>query len=211
MITAQGTGSSGQQEIPHKALAKAADIIQQGGVVAFPTETFYGLAVDPMNPAALKRLFKIKKRSYDKPVLILVDEESKLAELASAIPNQYQALIRSFWPGPLTLIFPGLALLPPLLTGNTPTVGVRISSHPIACRLLKAVGSPITATSANMSGEPAAVSASEVQEQLGRKVDLVLDGGKVPGGKGSTIVGIEGAGLKLIRDGVIPYDRILAA
>ena len=211
MITAQGTGSSGQQEIPHKELAKAADIIQQGGVVAFPTETFYGLAVDPMNPAALKRLFEIKKRSYDKPVLILVDEESKLAELASAIPNQYQALIRSFWPGPLTLIFPGLALLPPLLTGNTPTVGVRISSHPIACRLLKAVGSPITATSANMSGKPAAVSASEVQEQLGRKVDLVLDGGKVPGGKGSTIVGIEGAGLKLIRDGVIPYDRILAA
>jgi L-threonylcarbamoyladenylate synthase len=117
--------------------------------------------------------------------------------------------MRSFWPGPLTLIFPSLDDLPELLTGYTSTVGVRISSHAVARRLVEAVGQPITATSANFSGHPAAVSAREVSEQLGPDIDFILDAGETPGGRGSTIVGINDQGeLMILREGVMPAGQI---
>lgn len=196
--------------VADKELVKAAEVISGGGVVAFPTETFYGLAVDPFNVGALERLFRLKERSGDKPVLVLIDKIERLPRLASKIPGQYRKLIAGFWPGPLTLVFAGLAQLPDLLTDADGTVGVRLSSHPIARRLAMVVGGVITGTSANPSGLPAAVSAAQVKEMFPVGIDHVIDGGDVPGGLGSTIAGVEGNGLKLIRAGSIPYEELIA-
>jgi L-threonylcarbamoyladenylate synthase len=193
-----------------EALAKACDTLRAGGVVAFPTETYYGLAVDPFNPAALARLFALKGRSADKPVLLIVDDPSQLADLAAEIPPLFAFLMQKFWPGPLTLVFPGVPSLPEMLTGHQSTIGVRISSHPVAQQFVRAYGRPITATSANFSGHPAAVTAGEVREQLGPELDMILDGGETPGGQGSTLLGYEEGRIRLLRAGVIPFSRIEA-
>ncbi|MCK5436904.1 MAG: threonylcarbamoyl-AMP synthase, partial [Desulfobulbaceae bacterium] len=188
---------------------KGAAIIRDGGVVAFPTETYYGLAVNPFDSMALSRLFKVKKRDFDKPILTLIQDESQISLLASRVPQGYRPLMHAFWPGPLTLIFDGISTLNPLLMGNTRTVGMRISSNPVAEALLTAVGKPITATSANVSGRPAAASSREVEEQLGEDIDLIIDGGETPGGRESTIVTICGDQLRLVREGVIPFHDIV--
>jgi len=180
-------------------------------VVAFPTETSYGLAVDPLHPAALARLFALKGREEGKPVLVIVDDLAQLAGLTAWIPPVYRPLMARFWPGPLTLVFPAASAgLPALLTGGTGTVGARVSSHPVAARLVRAVGRPITATSANLSGLLPAASALEVIAQLGHGVDLVLDGGCTPGGPGSTVAGLRDGVLCLLRAGVIPFVEILS-
>jgi len=194
------------------SLTEAARVIRNGGVVAFPTETYYGLAVDPENRAALARLFRIKRRPPGKAVLVLAENRSQLSSLIKDIPRIYNPLMELFWPGPLTLVFPGRDHLSFLLTGNTATVGIRISSHPLAGRLVAAVGRPVTATSANISGESPAVRAHEVAAQFGRGVDLVLDGGTTPGGAGSTVVGCDATGRPyLIRAGVVPFAEVVAA
>ena len=125
------------------------------------------------------------------------------------IPIVYLPLMEKFWPGPLTLIFQAKINLPVLLTAGTSTIGVRHSSHPFARQLLRAFGRPITATSANISGHDAAIDAYEVKAQFGTQIDMVFDGGKTPGILGSTIVGLDGIKLKLIREGIIPFDEIL--
>jgi L-threonylcarbamoyladenylate synthase len=190
-------------------LNRAVAVLNAGGVVAFPTETYYGLAVDPLNPLALNHLFSLKQRKISKPILTLVDDRGSLFSLVQEIPNRFEPLMDEFWPGPLTLIFQARLHLPTLLTASTSSVGVRQSSHPFARQLLRAFGRPITATSANISGRAAATDAYEVKSQFGKKVDMVFDGGKTPGIVGSTIVGIEGDTLKLIREGVIPFHDIL--
>jgi len=192
-------------------LKRAVAILQEGGVVAFPTETYYGLAADPFNPLALNHLFALKQRALNKPILTLVDDRESLSSLAQSVPSLYEPLMREFWPGPLTLIFQARLNLPVLLTAGTSTIGVRQSSHPFARQLLRAFGRPLTATSANISGQPAAVDAHGVRVQFGSRVDMVFDGGRTPGGVGSTIIGFEGNSLKLIRQGVIPFDDILLA
>lgn len=191
-------------------LVRAAAVISSGGVVAFPTETFYGLAADPFNDEALERLFRLKKRSSAKPVLVLIDKSESLGRLVQDTPPLYSKLIAEFWPGPLTLVFAGLPQLPTLLTDTQGTVGVRHSSHPLASRLAKAAGGVITGTSANPSGLPAAVTATQVQEMFPVGIDYIIDGGQVPGGEGSTIVGIQGDDLKLIRAGGVEYADIIA-
>jgi L-threonylcarbamoyladenylate synthase len=204
-------GESSENSVTPDDLQKAVRIIRDGGVVAFPTETYYGLACDPFNKAALSRLFALKRRPPDKPVLTLVRDKTQLHLLAEYIPDIFMPLMRSFWPGPLSLIFPAQENLPEILTGYTATVGVRVSSHPVARRLVEAAAQPITATSANFSGQNAAICAQEVGDQLGPDIDFILDAGETPGGKGSTIVGLNDAGgLLLIREGVILYDQIAA-
>ena len=190
-------------------LNRAVAVLNGGGVVAFPTETYYGLAVDPLNPLALNHLFSLKQRDISKPILTLVDDRASLSFLAQDIPIIYEPLMKEFWPGPLTLIFQARLNLPTLLTAGTSTIGVRHSSHPFARQLLRAFGRPLTATSANISGDAAAVDAYEVKTQFGSKIDVVFDGGRTPGTVGSTIIGLEGDRLKLIREGVIPYRDIL--
>lgn len=193
-----------------EALAHACAVLQAGGVVAFPTETYYGLAVDPFNRAALSRLFTLKGRSADKPVLLIIDNPSQLDSLAAEVPPPFAVLMEKFWPGPLTLVFPGAESLPELLTGHRGTIGLRVSSHPVARQLVRAFGRPITATSANFSGQSAAVTACGVREQLGLGVDVVIDGGETPGGQGSTLLGYQEGKVCLLRAGVIPFAQIEA-
>ena len=190
------------------AIRRALDVIRSGGVVAFPTETYYGLAVDPFNEQALSRLFSLKERPTSKPLLTIISSQSQLEELTPNIPSLYLPLM-SFWPGPLTLVFKAHPTLSPFVTGHTGTVGARISSHPVANMLVSQAGHPITATSANISGQPASSSAEEVKRAFGDAVDYVLDSGKTPGGNGSTLVGLDGEELVLIRAGVIPFEKIL--
>ena len=205
----QGKHTVGYQPCSMADLNRAVAVLNKGGVIAFPTETYYGLAVDPMNPLALNLLFSLKQRDIAKPILTLVDNRESLSTLVHEVPPQYSGLMEKFWPGPLTLIFKAKVNLPSLLTAGTSTIGVRQSSHPFARQLLRAFGKPITATSANISGQDAAVDAYGVKAQFGNRIDMVFDGGKAPGILGSTIVGLDGSKLKLIREGIIPYEQIL--
>lgn len=193
-----GEGGPGDDQV-----LEAAQFLSQGGVVAFPTETYYGLAVDPDNETALSRLFQVKNRPWYKPVLLLIHDLSLLDSLVTAIPEAYRPLIAQHWPGPLTLIFPARAGLSSYLTGGTETVGIRISPHPKALALGRAFGKAITATSANLSGRHPARFAAEVVSAFGSDIDYVIDGGKTPAGPCSTIVGLYGGKLCLLRPGAI--------
>jgi L-threonylcarbamoyladenylate synthase len=189
-------------------IRKASRLIQQGGVAAFPTETFYGLGADARNEEALQKIFRLKGREENKPLLLLIGERDWLSELVRNIPPIAERLIEKFWPGPLTLVFAALPGLSNLLTAGTGTIGVRISPHPIAQALVLAVGRAITATSANLSGQPSTSLAVDVSRFLGGKVDLVLDSGQTPGGMGSTILDVSGPAPKLIRPGAISQGEL---
>ena len=191
-----------------REIEQAAIIIKQGGIVAFPTETYYGLAVDPFNYQALERLFSIKQRPMAKPLLTLISNVGQLSDLTPYIPDLFKPLMAKFWPGPLTLVFDAKLDLPNLLTADTETVGSRISSHPVAQKFVESVGVPITATSANISGKLPAVSATDVNAQFGSHLDWLIDGGITPGGAGSTVAGYDQDGLRLIREGVFSFARI---
>lgn len=200
-----------ERQVTDEALAHACVRLRAGEVVAFPTETYYGLAVDPFNQAALSRLFALKGRSSDQPLLLIIDNPAQLVGLVAEIPPIFPVLMERFWPGPLTLVFPGAPSLPGALTGYRGTIGVRVSSHPLARQLVRAFGAPITATSANLSGQPAAVTASGVHAQLGLDPGAILDGGETPGGQGSTILGYHEGKVCLLRAGVIPFAQIEVA
>lgn len=189
-------------------VSKAAAIITGGGIVAFPTETYYGLAVDPFNELALDRLFRVKQRPAAKPILTLIDTREQLRELTDHVPTEFAPLMDHFWPGPLTLLFHAIPTLSSILTGHTETIGVRLSSHLIARELVRLTGRPITATSANLSGQQPAANHQEVLDQFGAHLDGIIAAGATPGGCCSTIVGFSGAGLALIRDGAIPFCEI---
>lgn len=189
---------------------QAAEVIRSGGVVAFPTETYYGLGADPFNTEALLRIFTIKERSPHLPILTLVARDGLTDGLAASIPSPFRLLIDAFWPGPLTLVCEAQTGVPGLLTGGTGTVGIRQSSSSVARRLITAFGGPITATSANVSGSAPATNTGEVAQSLGTAVDFVLDGGPTPGGKGSTLVGFADDSVYCIREGVIAFEDILA-
>jgi len=189
-------------------IKEAVRLLKQGGLIAFPTETYYGLGVDPFNKEALQRLFRVKQRTVDKAVLVLVADKSQVKLFADSEPVGFNDLMTGFWPGPLTLVFPARSTLPELLTGGTGTVGIRQSPDRTASRLLREYSGPITATSANRSGALPATTAAEVNEIFGSDVDLVLDGGATPGGQGSTLVGYD-HGIFCIRPGKIPFETIL--
>jgi L-threonylcarbamoyladenylate synthase len=189
-------------------IREAVSLLQQGGLIAFPTETYYGLGVDPFNRQALQRLFTVKQRVADKPVLVLVADQQQVSLLADAIPAPFNRLMPRFWPGPVTLVFPCRTELPDLLTGGTQTIGIRQSPHPVPCQLLRKFAAPITATSANRSGETPATTAAEVRAVFGSEVDLIVDGGATPGGCGSTLVGCNRE-LFCIRAGKIPFASLL--
>jgi L-threonylcarbamoyladenylate synthase len=201
---------NGPVAITEATLRRAAEIVRGGGVVAFPTETYYGLAVDPFQSPALERLFRVKRRPVGLPILVLVSGPEQLGLLARSIPPLFTTLMRCFWPGPLTLVCPARTDLSARLTGNTGTVGVRQSPLVATNQLIAACGGPLTATSANLSGQPAAVTATEAYAVFGDTVELVLDGGATPGGRGSTLVGFSAGRLSCLRDGVIPFAAVSA-
>jgi L-threonylcarbamoyladenylate synthase len=187
-------------------IASVRRVIHSGGMVALPTETYYGLGVDPFASRAVDRLIAVKGRPDGKPILVLIGHRSQLSSLVQDLPPLATALMDLFWPGPLTILFPALPILPPQLTGGTGTVGVRLTSCEPLARLLQAVG-PLTGTSANRAGGLPFCTASAVQEVLGCDLDLILDGGRTPGGLPSTVVdGWHGAGV--IREGAIARQTL---
>lgn len=184
-------------------LARAVECIREGAVIAFPTETYYGLAVDPFNREAVVRLFHCKRRPLDKPLLVLIDRVEQLPLLVRSVPEPYLPLMRRYWPGPLTLIFPARQDLCVELTGNSGTIAIRISSHPLARELVRLAAIPLTATSANLSGQPAPTTVEEVKGMFPSSLGYILDGGTTPGGLSSTVVGLEGQRLIVHRQGPI--------
>jgi L-threonylcarbamoyladenylate synthase len=181
--------------------------LRQGGVVAFPTETSYGLAVDPDCVLAVEKLFSLKKRAAEKPLLLLIEKKEQLESVVQHVPDVYWPLMERYWPGPLTLVFPALATLSRRITGNTGTVGIRISPHPIAVELVKRFGKPITATSANISGFPPARSASELVEMFGESIDYIIDGGMTEANVCSTILGLQKGQIRIMRHGLIDLSK----
>jgi len=190
------------------AIGTAAKTLLTGGLVAYPTETFYGLAVDARNEEAIKRLFSVKKRPAGRPVLILIASIESLAQYVVSIPPIARRLMASFWPGDLTLVFEAGPLVSPLLTGGTGKIGIRLSSHPVATALARAVKAPITGTSANISGQPACRSAKEVLNCLGNGIDLILDADETAGMIGSTVLDITVQPPRVLREGVVTQQYL---
>jgi L-threonylcarbamoyladenylate synthase len=186
-----------------KGIAQAGRLIRQGGIVAFPTETFYALGADALDPRAIGKIYEIKGRDEEKPLLLLVAKKDWLPEWIKELPPLAEVLIEKFWPGPLTLVFEPSARIPAALTGRTGKIGIRVPGHPVARELIQAVGRAVTGTSANRSGFPSASFAAEVMEALGKKIDAVLDGGRTAGGLGSTILDVSGPSPKILRQGVV--------
>ena len=191
-------------------LIPAIEVLKAGGVVAYPTETFYGLGVDAFNEDALQRIYAIKQRDFFQPLSVLIPRQDSLSEYAEDTPEVAWKLIDRFWPGPLTLVVSAASCLPSVLCSQTNKVAGRISSHPSAKALTEDLGSPITATSANISGATSPTTPEEVARQLGDTVDLIIDGGQTKGDKPSTIVDVTQTPPQLIREGAIPFWEIEA-
>jgi len=187
---------------------QARKVLEHNGVMAVPTETFYALAVHPFHTEALARLFALKDRAPEKPVLVMVDKPEMLNQVAREVPELARRLMDKFWPGPLSLILPSLPHLPRLLTGGTGTIAVRQPRQAITCRLITALGFPITGTSANRAGGRPGIRAEEVAREFGAHLDLVLAAGPCPGGLPSTIVDVTGAMPRLVRAGAIPAAEV---
>ncbi len=182
---------------------RAAAVIRKGGIVAFPTETYYGLGVNPFNRDALKRLFKVKQRSQSKAILVIIDDLAQLSQLIAYFPEPYRPLVDLHWPGPLTLVFPAIPSLPDLLTGGSGTIGVRMSSSITATGICRASGIPVSATSANISGEPPSTCVDDVLGYFNDSIDLVIDGGINAAPQCSTIVALEDGRVRTLRPGII--------
>ncbi|MBN1829861.1 MAG: threonylcarbamoyl-AMP synthase [Deltaproteobacteria bacterium] len=191
------------------AVARAAAIIKRGGVIAYPTETFYGLGADPFNERAVERLFAIKGRNFDKPIPLIIGKRENLDGLVTDITREAELLIKHFWPGPLTLVFHAASHIHRAITADTGKVGIRLSSHRIARNLATALPSGVlTATSANFSGSEAMNAAQDVLAAMGRLVDAVIEGGATPGGPGSSVIDVTAIPPVIIRNGEIPKEII---
>ncbi len=178
-----------------------ANVIAGGGVIAIPTESSYALAASPFHTDALRALIRVKGRPDGKPILVLIGAVDQVRMLAATVPPAADLLIRSFWPGPLTLVLPARPALSPLLTANTGTVGIRLPAYPLLRRLLVRVG-PLTGTSANRSGQPPFCTAQEVAVELGEAVPILLDAGSTPGGMPSTVLDAR-TPVRVIREGAV--------
>lgn len=188
----------------------AADQIRSGEVLGMPTDTFYGLAADPFNLRAVERVYEIKSRSRHKPLSLLIESVDHAEELAQPLPEEFYALARRFWPGPLTIIVRASSRLPLKVTANTGNVALRIPSAKIPLAVIQKAAIPITATSANLSGESECTSAQAVREQLQERISIVIDGGPSPREVASTIVDLtnEETRWEVMREGAIPTQEI---
>ncbi len=222
------------KNIDLEKIRRAAEVIKKGGVVAFPTETVYGLAADFLNKQAVNRIFEVKKRPKDKPLTVQIQDITYLEELATDIPAFAYQLMNKFWPGPLTLVLPACPefnsagrqageggtspyaeVLPPSALGDSPpkpwrrrTVGVRIPDNKIAQSMVKESETPLVVPSANLSGEPAAKTAEEVLQAFDGLIEMVIDGGKVELGIASTVIDLSVSPYRILREGAISQKDI---
>ena len=189
-------------------LARGAELLRRGLLVVYPTETFYGLACDPRQTAAVERIFEAKGRPERMALPLIVADRDAVRICVRTVPDLADRLMEAFWPGPLTLVLHAADDLPPLLLGGGHTVGVRVSPHPVASALARAAGGPIVATSANRSGGPPPSTALEAGEALGDAVSLILDAGPTQGGSPSTVLDLTVDPPRLVRSGAVPRGSI---
>jgi L-threonylcarbamoyladenylate synthase len=192
------------------AIQEAAKWILNGGLVAIPTDTLYGLAADPFSAAAVARVFAVKGRAAERALPVIAADGAQAEEYLGRLPEAGQRLAERFWPGPLTLVVSAPRTLARDVTGGTGTVGVRVPGDAVARAICAEAGRPITATSANVSGEPATADPDQVERTLGDRLDLLVDTGMTRGGAPSTIVDVTGADPVLVRAGAISWDDIQA-
>jgi len=198
-------------ENPESSLIRyAADQIRAGEVLGMPTDTFYGLAADPFNLRAVDRVYDIKSRSRHKPLSLLIESIDQAEDLAKPLPEEFYRLARRYWPGPLTIIVKAASRLPLKVTANTGNVALRVPNAKIPLAVVQAASIPITATSANLSGEAECTSAEAVRDQLQGRISIIVDGGTSPRDVASTIIDLtdEEARWRVLREGAIPSQEI---
>lgn len=192
------------------AIQMASAVIKGGGVIAYPTETFYGLGAKYDDITALKKLFGIKRRSWKRALPLIIGHQDMLGLVASTVTGSAITLAGHFWPGPLTLLLPAKQDINRLITADTGKIAVRVPGESFALHLVRSLGFPLTATSANISGQPAADNADDVVRYFGDTLDLVVDCGKSPGGKPSTIVDASAEKIRFLRAGAVPIEEVFA-
>ena len=198
-----------KEEINEEKLKEAANVIKNGGVVVFPTETVYGIGVNAFDENAVKKLYEIKKRNYNKPISLLVSNINMINKIANDINEIEYALINKFLPGPLTVILKKNDVVPNIVTSNGDTVGVRIPTNEIAIKLIEYAGVPIATTSCNISGEESKIELVDIIEEFNNQVDCYIDGGKSEIGIGSTVVQIIDGKPNILREGSISKEEII--
>lgn len=183
-------------------------VLKRGGLVVFPTDTVYGLGACFSSLPAVERIYQLKQRPRSVALPLLLADTAQISEVAQVVPPVALLLARSFLPGALTMVLPRSKSVPDIVTGGGETIAVRIPAHPVAIALIKGVGMPIVGTSANVSGRPSALTAGEVFSQFSDRIDLVIDGGRCPGGIESTIVDVTGEVPRLLRPGAISREEL---
>ena len=191
-----------------KQVERGISILRQGGIVAFPTDTVYGLGAASYIDQAVERVYQIKERPRNMALPLLLADISQISEVAHPVPQIAWVLARSFLPGALTLVLHKSSSVPDVIAAGGETVAVRVPNHPMPVKLVEGVGTPIVGTSANLSGKLSALTADEVYSQFGDRIDLVIDGGRCPGGKESTIVDVTGETPVVLREGAISREEL---
>ncbi|MBI2852428.1 MAG: threonylcarbamoyl-AMP synthase [Chloroflexi bacterium] len=186
-------------------------VLRRGGVIAYPTDTVYGLGASLNRPEAVARIYEVKGRRRNLALPVLLADILQIADITNGIPPSTWCFIRNFWPGALTLVLRKSSLVPDIVTGNGDTVAIRIPDHPVPLELIRGLGSPLVGTSANLSGQPSSLTADEVRMQLGDKIDLVIDGGRCPGGRESTIIDVTVETPRMLRSGAITEEELRQA
>ena len=187
---------------------EAAEIIARGGIIAFRTDTFYGLGADPLNAVAVRRIRELKGREDSKPILVLISDLSEVDRFITHQSEVFKKVADRFWPGPLTLVGVARPELPDELTAGTGTIGVRLPDEDSVRALVRACGGALTATSANTSGQPPARTAEDVRNYFPAGIDLIIDGGEVNATQASTVLDLSGARARLVREGAITREDL---
>ncbi|MEQ1909532.1 MAG: L-threonylcarbamoyladenylate synthase [Vicinamibacterales bacterium] len=195
----------------HELIGRAASLLGLGAIAAVPTDTLYGLAADPFSATAVQRIFSIKDRAQERALPLVASNLQQVESRIGVLTPLARRLAERYWPGPLTLVVPAPATIAAEVIGTHATVGVRVPAHAVTRALCEAFGSPLTATSANISGQPPTNDPDVVWQTIGDRIDVLVDAGCTPGGPPSTIVDVTGAVPGLIRAGAISWDSVLAA
>lgn len=204
-------GSSSEKSAAGEPSARALEALRRGEVIVFPTETFYGLGADALDPGAVERVVRLKGRQPESPIAVIVADVAMLKEIVTDVSPVAARLTEIFWPGPLTLVLPARAGLPGPLLNRDGGIGVRVSSHPLAASLVRELGRPLTATSANPTGKEPARTVQEARSYFSDRLEFFLDGGRLEGREGSTVAGVARDQLKIIREGAIRAEELWTA
>jgi len=187
---------------------KGVSILRAGGIAAYPTDTVYGLGASASLPRAVERIYEVKERPLNMPLPLLLSDVSQITGVTESVPEIAWSLIHAFLPGALTLVLKKSSSVPDIISGGGTTVAVRIPDHPVPVALVEGLGAPIVGTSANLSGKASPLTAEDVHSQLGSKVDFIIDGGRCPGGKESTVVDVTGETPMVLREGAISREEL---